>query len=129
MVIIHAEAEVDIPIFAAELRKHDIQTGLAILPETQVADIAYALPHVQHVLIFAGHLGYHGGSADISQINKITDLKQYAQTVSYGWDGGVNEDNIQLIHDAGCTVINVGSCIHAAVDPGAQYHKLVSLVS
>lgn len=129
MVIIHAEATVDLPLFATHMREAGIQTGLALLPETNVESVASWLPHIQHVLIFGGHLGYHGGDADLTQLGKVAQLKQYARYLSFGYDGGANLSNVGIIKDAGVEVINVGNAIHTAVDPSTAYAQLVNNVS
>jgi ribulose-phosphate 3-epimerase len=129
MVIIHAEASVDVPLFATHMREADIQTGLALLPETSVDSVASWLPHVQHVLIFGGHLGYHGGAADLTQLSKVTQLKQLSRYLSFGYDGGANLGNVGIIKDAGIEVINVGSAIHTVADPASAYAQLVKNVS
>jgi ribulose-phosphate 3-epimerase len=129
LVIIHAESTADIPEFAATMREHDIQTGIAVLPETTIEEISYLLTHVQHVLIFGGHLGYHGGSADLSQLRKVSEAKHYSRYLEFGWDGGANKENAHLLKEAGISVINVGGCIHSSENPEATYHELVTLVS
>ena len=129
MVIIHAEAIVDVPLFATQMREANIQTGLALLPETSVESVASWLPHVQHILIFGGHLGYHGGEADLSQLNKIVQLKQLSRNLTFGYDGGANISNVKQIQEAGVDVINVGSAIHSASNPAGAYAELVQAVS
>jgi ribulose-phosphate 3-epimerase len=121
LVIVHAESNLDIPKFAAQLRENGIKTGIALLSETEVASIGYLLPHVQHVLIFGGHLGYHGGTADLAQLEKVTLLKDLQPTLEIGWDGGVNLENIEQITRAGVEVINVGGAIHNSDNPETTY--------
>lgn len=129
LVIIHAESTADIPQFAATMREYGIQTGVAILPETSIEDVAYLFPHVQHVLIFGGHLGYHGGLADLTQLKKVSDAQMHSQLLEFGWDGGANTENVTRLKEAGISVINVGGCIHSASDPAMKYQDLVKLVS
>jgi ribulose-phosphate 3-epimerase len=129
LVIIHAESTADIPAFAAKLREHTIQTGVAILPETTVDEVSYLFPHIQHVLIFGGHLGYHGGSADLHQLEKVAQSKQHSRFLEFGWDGGANLENAKQLKDAGISVINVGGCIHSSDNPGATYSELVQIVA
>lgn len=129
MVIIHAEATVDVPLFATQMREADIQTGLALLPDTSAESVASWLPHVQHVLIFGGHLGYHGGEADLSQLSKIEQLKKHSRFLTFGYDGGANIGNVGIIREAGVDVINVGGAIHSAPNSSAAYSELVQAVS
>lgn len=127
LVIVHAETSADVPLLAAKLRERNIKTGIALLPETQVDDVKYILPHIQHVLIFGGHLGYHGGTADIRQLKKIDALARVSRHLEIGWDGGANEDNVKLISDSGVDIINVGSSIHKDKSPQEKFQYLSSL--
>lgn len=127
LVIVHAESSIDVPHFASMLRQNNIRTGLALLPETKVSYITYCLAHIQHVLVFGGHLGYHGGTADLSQLDKVRELRINNPHLEIGWDGGAGESNISKISDAGVDVINVGSSIHQSTNPEEKYHLLSSL--
>jgi ribulose-phosphate 3-epimerase len=129
LVIIHAESTADIPAFAAKMREYNIQTGVAILPETTIDEVAYLFPHIQHLLIFGGHLGYHGGSADLHQLEKVAQATKHSRFLEYGWDGGANLENAAILKDAGISVINVGGCIHSSENPSATYTELVQLVA
>ncbi len=129
LVIIHAESNADIPAFASKMREHTIQTGIAVLPETTIDEVSYLLPHIQHVLIFGGHLGYHGGSADLQQLEKVTQAMKHSRFLEFGWDGGANLENAVQLKDTGISVINVGGCIHSSDDPNAKYNELVQLVA
>lgn len=128
LVIIHAESDTDIPYFATQLRNHNIEFGLALLPNTKVTDIQHLIPHLQHVLIFSGHLGYHGGKADMSQVFKAHDIQGYSRHLEIGWDGGANLENITELKKNGIQVINVGGCIHKAESPSVMYEKLLKIV-
>lgn len=127
LVVVHAESSIDIPHFASILREKNIRTGVALLPQTKVSEVIYCLPHIQHVLIFGGHLGYHGGTADLSQLVKVKELRINNSHLEIGWDGGANEDNISQISFAGVDAINVGSSIHQSPNPEEKYHFLSSL--
>lgn len=129
LVIVHAESNADIPLFATNMRQAGIKTGLALLPGTQVDDIKYILPHIQHVLIFGGHLGYHGGQADLSQLFKASQIKEISRHIELAWDGGANPDNVVQIKDAGVDVINVGSSIHKSANAADSFNTLQSLVN
>lgn len=124
MVIVHAESNCDIPLFAARLREANIKTGLAILQNTEVDSIKYILPHVQHLLIFSGELGHFGGHADLSLISKIAEAKKISKHIEIGWDGGANLNNIEELANAGVNVINVGSALQNASDPSYAYAKM-----
>ncbi len=121
LIIVHAESNADIPLLASTLRSHNIKTGVALLPETTAEDVRYILPHTQHALIFGGHLGYHGGQADVSQLSKVEQLQKIHRQLEFGWDGGANLENLDALLAAGINVVNVGGGIHKADNPKAAY--------
>lgn len=128
MVIIHNEAHVHHMHFTAELHKHDIEVGLAILQETPIA-YAYQIMHsFDHLLVFSGNLGYHGGSADLELLDKVRKIRDHHPDVEIGWDGGINDQNIVQLIEAGVDVLNVGGFIQKASDPEAAYATLVKIV-
>lgn len=128
MVVIHNEAHVHHMHFVAELHRHNIKAGLAILQDTPV-EYAYQIMHsFDHVLIFSGNLGHHGGSADLTLLDKVTKVQEHHPEAEIGWDGGINEHNIQQLVAAGVDVLNVGGFIQKSEDPSASYEQLKILL-
>jgi len=121
MVIVHAESSCDIPKFAADLRAEGIKTGVAILQPTQIKDVSYIFPHVQHLLIFSGDLGHFGGTCDLSLTSKIPEALAAHKYLEIGWDGGVNSENAAELAKSGVDVLNVGGAIQNAVNPQEAY--------
>ncbi len=56
LVIIHAEAEVDHAQFAAELHRHNIKAGIALLQPTPASAISRYIEAYDHVLVFSSIL-------------------------------------------------------------------------
>lgn len=131
-VILHAESDDAgrmLPRIYEHLQRFGMQVGVALLPETQPADVADIIRVVDSVLIFGGHLGYQGGVADLTQLGKIPAIQQINSTVTIEWDGGANLSNVSQIAAAGVDQINIGSAISGASDPAAAYRRLVEVVS
>ena len=131
-VILHAESDDAgrmLPRIYEHLQRFGMQVGVALLPETQPADVADIIRVVDSVLIFGGHLGYQGGVADLTQLGKIPAIQQINSTVTIEWDGGANLSNVSQIAAAGVDQINIGSAISGASDPVAAYRQLVEAVS
>lgn len=128
MVIVHAEANGDLAKIAVELHQHGVKAGLALLAETQVGAAEDLIPHFDHVMVFGGHLGYHGGTADLSQLDKVKTLKQKFPHMEIGWDGGVNDQNARQLAESGVDVLNAGGFIHASDSPQEAYAKLETVV-
>lgn len=128
MVVIHNEAHVHHMDFAARLHKEDIKAGLAILHDTPI-EYAFQIMHsFDHILVFSGHLGYHGGEADMRLIDKVKKIRQHHPTAEIGWDGGITDSNAKQLVDAGVDVLNVGSYIQKSEDAAASYAKLKSVI-
>jgi ribulose-phosphate 3-epimerase len=125
MVIVHAESAGNFVAFAETMHRHGIETGVALLPETPVANIAPALGLIDHVLIFSGNLGRQGGSkADPDLLPKVSELRELKPSLEIGWDGGINAKNAPALVRYGVDVLNVGGFIHNSGTPKSQYELL-----
>ena len=130
LVILHIESE-NVKEALERLYENGTRAGLALLAESSVADIEdlEVDGFFEHVLIFGGHLGFQGGSADLSQLHKVQEIKEIYPEVEIGWDGGVNDTNAAQIAEAGVDVLNVGGFLKNSKDPQKAYDTLTSLVS
>lgn len=129
MVIIHAEAEVHHMHFAAELHKEEIKVGLAVLPETKIDSVENILHSFDHLLIFSGNLGKFGGETDLNLLQKAKQVRAHHEDIEIGWDGGVNDQNAQVLIEGGVDVLNVGGFIQNSGDARDAYDKLVEVIS
>lgn len=128
LVIIHFEAEVNHLDFAKQLQANGIKAGLAVLQPTTVAEVASVMDAFDHLMIFSGKLGYHGGTFDPALLDKVRQARERWPQIEIAWDGGVNDQNAKQLIEAGADVLNVGSFIHKAADPQAAYAKLESVL-
>jgi ribulose-phosphate 3-epimerase len=128
LVVIHEEADVDHVRFAEQLREHGIKAGLAILQETAADDVLLILKNFDHVLVFSGHLGFHGGETDLTLLDKVQAIRQGYPKIEISWDGGINADNAKQLVKAGVDVLNTGGFIQKSPDPQAAYATLKSVI-
>lgn len=129
MVVVHNEAHVHHMHFTAELHKHDIKVGLAILQDTPV-EYAYQIMHsFDHVLVFSGNLGHHGGQADLGLLDKVRKIREHHPDAEIGWDGGIDAHNAAQLIEAGVDVLNVGGFIQKSSDPQAAYATLKKIAN
>ena len=124
MVVVQAEAELHHMHFAAELHRHDIKAGLCILQDTPVDNVKQIMHSFDHILVFSGHLGYHGGAANLELLDKVRQIKDYWDEIEIGWDGGINDHIALALVQAGVSVLNVGGFIQKAENPQAAYATL-----
>lgn len=126
MVIIHNEADVHHMDFAARLHNAGIKAGLAVLRETPI-DYAYQIMHsFDHVLIFSGDLGKHGGEADLELLKKVAAVRIHHPDAEIGWDGGINDQNVKKLADNGVDVLNIGGFIQDSPNPKASFEAILS---
>jgi ribulose-phosphate 3-epimerase len=128
MVIVHNEAEVHHMHFAAELHRHDIKTGLAVLQETPIEWAEQIMHSFDQVLIFSGNLGYHGGEANMDMLKKVSFVRKNHPEAEIAWDGGINADNAKALADAGVDVLNTGGFIQKSQTPQEAYDKLNTVI-
>lgn len=124
-VIIHYEADVHHMHFASELHKHGIEAGLAILPTTPLEETYQVMHSFDQVLLFSGNLGHHGGKADLSLLERVTQIKEHHIDAEIAWDGGINNQNIRELVSGGVEVMNVGGYIQKSQDPKRTYKSLL----
>lgn len=136
IVFLHAEADLTNDEFSSvidELTATHCSVGIALLqeadPEDERVKAILSSPRVHEVLIFGGKLGYQGGVADLSQLDKIAKIQAYRPDVGFAWDGGANIENVDKIRDAGVGLINVGAAVAKASDPLAELSLLDEMVT
>lgn len=136
MVFLHVEADLTNDEFGSvidELTATYCSVGIALLqkadPEDERVKVILSNPRVHEVLIFGGKLGYQGGVADLSQLDKIAKIKVYRPDVGFAWDGGANIENVDKIRDAGVGLINVGAAVAKASDPLTELSLLDEMVT
>ena len=116
LVIIHEES-LHASSVVHTLHEHRVRVGIAILQDTPVEKLHHFINVIDHVLIFSGNLGHHGGKADLTLLDKVRAVKKMRPDIEIGWDGGINEGNIGALKEAGVTVFNVGGYIHGDQNP------------
>lgn len=132
LAIFHVEsddASVNLPRIFEHLRKFNIRVGVALLPETAPEQAADVIKLADQVLVFGGHLGYQGGTADLGQLEKVASIRELNPGAEIAWDGGANSNTVAQIAMAGVDIINVGSAVMESTDPAAAYQNLEHAIS
>lgn len=128
LIVVHAEGEGDFANFVQQAHSHGVEVGVALKPETPVSLIQSALSKIDHVLIFSGNLGHFGGKADLRLLEKVKQLKSLKPSLEIGWDGGINDQNVQDLVRGGVDVLNTGGFIQHAANPARAYDSLCNLI-
>lgn len=128
-VIFHAEAKEDLLPHFATLKQAGIKVGVALLKPTVPSTVAQYIKAADHVMIFSGDLGHHGGVASMMQLEKVRLVKAINPEVEIGWDGGVKLENAYTLSKGGVDVLNVGGAIADAEMPTDMYNQLVKEIN
>ncbi|HZK23743.1 MAG TPA: ribulose-phosphate 3-epimerase [Atopostipes sp.] len=130
---IHAEATKNIHQVMQHIRSLNVQAGVVINPGTAVSFIEPVLSIVDMVLVMTVNPGFGGQSFIPETLKKIEKLDAYRKENDLSYliqvDGGVNEETIQLCHEAGADVFVAGSNVFGAKSPADQIQKLKHLVN
>ncbi|MDY6796683.1 MAG: ribulose-phosphate 3-epimerase [Actinomycetota bacterium] len=127
-VIFHFEA-VDNPLETIhQARELDLEVGIAVNPETELADFAHLAGGIDCVLFLSVHPGYYGRPFIPEVLDKLVKFCRAEPCVETGIDGGVKEKNIARIAATGVNHICVGSAIMKQPDPAENFCHLQSLV-
>lgn len=129
LIVVPAEVGVDLAKFAKKVHSHGIRAGAALLQDTPVSQVAPYVQELDHVLIFSGNLGYHGGKADLVLLGKVRELKVLKPELEIGWDGGVNDEVAKALADGGVDELNTGGFIAHADDPKVAFETLQRLIN
>jgi len=128
LIVFQAESQGDLAGMIEHLKELEFRTGIALLKETSVESANGLIEMVDHVLIFSGSLGYHGGEVQFSLLEKIKTAKEINPTAEIGWDGGINDSNAKQLVDKGVDVLNVGGYIQNSQDPQQAYNSINDLL-
>lgn len=97
------------------IKENNIKPGLSIKPATLVEDILEFLPYLHLILVMTVEPGKGGQKLIPETLEKIKELKEYIEKNKLDTyieaDGGIKEENVSLIKEAGVDIIVSGSGI------------------
>ena len=125
LVIFHAESAGNLVEHMGQIKQAGIKAGIALLKTTVPSTVAGAIKEADHVMIFSGELGQHGGVASMMQLEKVRLVKAINPNAEIGWDGGVSVENAYMLTQGGVDVLNAGGAIAEAENPAEAYQAIV----
>jgi ribulose-phosphate 3-epimerase len=129
-VTFHYEAVDDVPATIAAAREHDLEVGIAFKPGTEPEDVAKVADGVSIALCMTIEPGYSGQEFGEGSVERIERTRAaFPPEVHVQVDGGVNNDNVRSIYDAGATLIVAGSAIFQREDLQRSYRRLVQALA
>jgi len=130
---IHWEAADHVDRLLERIRDGGARCGVALNPSTPVEVLSDVLPQLDFVLLMSVNPGFAGQAHLPYVVDKARRLHQLISerslSVAMAMDGGVGEDNIAGIVEAGVEVCIAGSSIFGTTDPVAAMRRLKNLAS
>lgn len=129
-VTFHYEAVRDVRGCVQAAREHDLEVGLAFKPSTPVAEAVATAENVDIVLCMSIEPGYSGQEFLPGSLERIELTRQLLPPeVHVQVDGGVNEENVRAVYDAGATLLVSASAIFGREDLSRSYRRLVQALA
>jgi ribulose-phosphate 3-epimerase len=129
-VTFHFEAVADVPATIAAAREHGLEVGVAFNPETEPAAVARVAGGADVVLCMSIHPGYGGQEFMPHALDRIAALRWALPAgIHIQVDGGIDDDNIRSVYDAGATLIVAGTSIFGHEDLQRSYRRLVQALA
>lgn len=108
---IHAESTKREEMIFRSAPKEMARIGLAINPKTPISRISHYLDSVSAILVMGVNPGKSGQEFQRIAIEKVEQLKELRPHLWIKVDGGVNEDTIKALADAGADQIAAASAL------------------
>ncbi len=109
----HIEAETHAHRLAAKIREAGVKVGISLVPSTPVAALSEILSFVDLVLVMTVNPGFGGQSLIPESLLKVRELKKIKRDRDLSYivsvDGGVNQETMESVLDAGTDVLVSGS--------------------
>jgi ribulose-phosphate 3-epimerase len=126
----HYEAVEDVPGTIAAAREHGLQVGVAFNPESEPEDVAAVAGDADIVLCMSIHPGYSGQQFMPDAVGRIARTRAaLPESIHVQVDGGIDNDNVRTVYDAGATLIVAGSAIFHREDLPRSYRRLVQALA
>jgi ribulose-phosphate 3-epimerase len=129
-VTFHYEAVADVPATIAAAREHGLGVGVAFNPETEPEEVAKFSGGADLVLCMSIHPGYSGQEFMPEALDRVARVRaELPESVHIQVDGGIDNENVRSVYDAGATLLVAGSAVFAREDLPRAYRRLVQALA
>lgn len=130
---VHVETGVHLHRTVQAIKRRGIMAGVVLNPATPLVCVEHMLPDVDMILIMTVNPGFGGQEFIPGMLAKIRRLRETIDgqglPVKIEVDGGIKEDNIADIAEAGADILVAGSGIFATPDPAETLRRMRTLLT
>lgn len=120
IITFHLESDSDAIKTIEKIKSCGKKVGISIKPKTPASAVIPYLPLIDMVLVMTVEPGFGGQKFMEDQVSKIQQLAQWKKEMSFNYDiqvdGGITQDNVRVVLDAGANVIVAGSAVFGKED-------------
>ena len=116
IITVHYECNMDFEYIKNAVKSAGKKLGLSIKPKTDAEVLEKFLPDIDMALVMSVEPGFGGQKFMPESIDKIKKIRLMDKNIDIEVDGGIGEDNIKSVGDAGANVIVAGSSVFRADD-------------
>ncbi len=129
---IHVEASSDLTRDFQSIRSQGKQVGIVINPPTNSESLDPYFEKIDQVLVMTVNPGLGGQPFMKEMVPKIEYCARRRDELGLGFtiqvDGGINEDTIREVYEAGANEIVAGSAIYRQVNPVEAFGRMNELI-
>lgn len=125
-ITVHQEACPDIMATLRLIKSLGVQCGVSLKPPTPVSAIEDILDEVDQVLVMSVEPGFGGQAFMESSVEKVKELAglRHGRRYLINIDGGIGEDNIDLLKKAGVDAVVTGSSFFSNPDKAGFVRRM-----
>jgi len=126
IITVHAEAGPHLDRSLQVIRSLGKRAGVSLNPATPASAIEWVLDKVDLVLVMTVNPGFGGQAFIPAQAAKIRDIRRMIgdRPIEIEVDGGINEETVRTVVDAGAGVLVAGSAVFGNGDYAARIAAL-----
>ena len=124
VVTLHAEIGKELPPLLARIRSRGRLAGVALKPSSPLSLITGYLDQIDLALMMTVNPGFGGQKLDARVIGKIRQLKDLGFRGEIEADGGITEENLQMLVSNGLTVAVMGTALFGGPDMPSCIRRL-----
>jgi ribulose-phosphate 3-epimerase len=129
-VTFHYEVVDDVPATIALAREYGLEVGVAFNPESEPEDVTAVSGDADLVLCMSVHPGYGGQGFMPEALDRIARTRAgLPDSVHVQVDGGIDNENVRSVYEAGATLIVAGTAIFHREDLPRAYRRLVQALA
>ncbi len=131
---LHVESTPHVHRVLQKIKARGIKAGVSLNPHTPVSFLENILDDIDLILIMSVNPGFGGQSFIPGSLRKIKQVRELlalnnSEHIEIEVDGGIKQDNIKEVSDAGCDIFVSGSGIFNAKNPKEMIAKMKMLLN